>query len=107
MSDTKGIVLQHFADDITAPLILCESCGERVKDYKLAWVMWPSLLAPGQTVKPIFACKTNGCNSKSPYRDFASMELGEYLINLCRNAGMKSEGEFREALELARLADSV
>jgi hypothetical protein len=104
--DVRGIVLRQY-DDETAPVIVCELCGEVVRDYRLAWAMWPSLLAQGQTVKPVFLCKANQCVSKPPYRDFASMELGSYLIDLCRNMGMKSVADFREALELSEIGDRI
>jgi hypothetical protein len=69
--------------------------------------MWPDLLEDGQRVNPTVLCKKNGCNSKSPYRNYPSMELRDYLINLCRNAGMKTEKDFQEAFEFAELADHV
>jgi hypothetical protein len=52
-------------------------------------------------------CKTNGCISKPPYIGFASMELREYLINLCGNAGMATEKHFHEALEFALMGEEI
>jgi hypothetical protein len=106
MDKERGFVLRQV-EDITAPTLICESCGEVIRDYGLAWVMWSDLLRNGAVAKPILLCKKNGCNSKPPYIGYASMELGDYLINLCRNAGMKSEQQFREALEFANLGDQI
>jgi hypothetical protein len=68
--------------------------------------MWRDVLGEAVT-KPTVLCKKNGCNSQLRYIEFASMELGDYLINLCRNAGMKSDEDFRAALEFANLGDQI
>jgi hypothetical protein len=73
----------------------------------MAWVMWRNLLENGQQVNPTILCKKNGCNSKPPYSGYPSMELRDYLINLCRNAGMKTEEDFQEAFGFAELADQI
>ena len=104
---TRGIVLQGQENGDTAPLIVCESCGERIQDVQLAWVMWRNLQQPDQSTKPAILCKKNHCNAKPEYADFASMELRDFLIDLCRNVGMRQEKDFHEALEMAHLADQL
>ena len=104
METKKGFILRQ-AQGLTLPTLVCESCGDVIKDYKMAWVMWPELLKEGATAKPTVLCKKNGCNSKRPYDGYPSMELRDYLINLCRNTGMKTEEDFREAFEFTQLSD--
>lgn len=100
----KGFILRQ-AIHVTMPNVVCESCGQIIDDYKMAWVMWPELMMDGATVKPTILCKTNGCNSKAPYDGYPSMELRDYLINLCQNTGMRTEEDFHEAIEFTNLSD--
>lgn len=99
----RGILLQE-TESGTAPVIMCDSCGERIKDYGMAWVMWKE---PAKLHKPLILCKQNRCNAKPEYLDFASMELRDFLINLCRNVGMESKKDFQEALLSAHVGDSI
>lgn len=104
---TQGFVLEQFKH-VTAATIVCESCGERIKDSGLAWVMWNEYLQNGERTKPTIVCKKNKCNSKPPYGDFTqSMELRDYLIDLLRNSGTRTKAEFLEALELAEMSDQI
>lgn len=105
----KGLVLQQVKFD-TAPMLVCEGCGEVIRDYGLAWVMWDAKkLKDGQTVRPVVLCKPkiNGCNSKPEYLDFASMEMRDFLINLCRNSGMKTENDVNEAFAFTEMMDRI
>jgi len=105
--DNVGFILRQV-DHLTAPTIVCEGCGEIINDYQLAWVVWSKEeLKDGERTKALVVCKKNRCNSKQPYRDFPSMEMRDYLINLCRNAGVKTEQQFREAFEFTQLADNI
>jgi hypothetical protein len=103
----KGFVLRQVGQ-LTAPAIVCESCGEIISDLGLAWAMWPDhLVSDGASVKPQILCKKNHCNSKPPYDRYLSMEMRDYVINLCRNSGIGTEKEFREAFEFARMGDMI
>jgi hypothetical protein len=99
-----GFTLQMVEGD-AVPITVCESCGEPIRDCAMAWVMWDEGAEPKPEIEVL--CKTNGCISKPPYKGFASMELREYLINLCRNAGMVTEEHFHEALEFARMSEEI
>lgn len=106
MSD-KGFVLR-VVKHMTAPMLVCESCGETITDFGWAWVVWDDVkLSEGKSVRPVVVCKKNGCNVKPPFVGYASMEMQEYLVNLCRNTGLKTEEQFREAFEFVELADQV
>jgi hypothetical protein len=106
MEKKRGLVLQGV-DGRTCPVVICESCGEVIRDYGAAWVTWPEIPSDGQRHQPLVVCKTNHCVSKKPYVDYPSMELRDYLINLCRNLGMRSDNDFHEALEFAELSDMI
>jgi hypothetical protein len=99
-----GFILQMVEGD-AVPTIVCESCGEPIRDCRMAWVMWDEGAEPQPEIKVL--CKTNGCISKRSYIGFASIELREYLINLCRNAGMVTDKHFHEALEFARMGEEI
>jgi hypothetical protein len=101
-----GFVLRQVGE-ITAPTLVCESCGDVIQNLGMAWVMWPEPLENGASVRPTVLCKKNRCNSKPPYDRYPSMEMRDYLINLCRNSGIGTEKDFREAFELARLGEQV
>ena len=107
MHDDKGFILQQVELD-TAPMLKCESCGDIIRDFGMAWVMWENhKLKNGESVKPTVLCKTNGCNSKPPYVGFASMEMRDYLIDLFRNLGVRTKKQLLEALEFSEMMHSI
>jgi hypothetical protein len=108
MSDHRGIVLQQ-TNFVIAPMLICDGCGEVIRDYHLACVMWDDKLKNGQTVRPKIVCKArmNGCYTKGEYLGFESMELGDFIINLCRNLGMRTKEDFCEAFDFAELIGRI
>ena len=108
MDVVKGVVLQQGKSE-TGPVLLCENCGERITEYGMAWVMWNNAkLQPGERIKPIILCKKNHCNSRPPYdRYVCSMEMRDFLVNLCRNLGITNEVQFREALEATLMMEQI
>ena len=89
-------------------MLACESCGDIISDYGMAWIMWDDAKErEGGTVRPTVLRKGNQCIAKPPYVGFASMEMRDYLVNLFRNLGIRTEEELRGVFEFAELMDSV
>src|ERR1700690_3237353 len=107
MKGDNGFVLQETKLD-SCPVLVCESCGGIIRDYRMAWVMWDATkVREGDIIRPVVLCKGNQCVTKSPYIGYASMEMRDYLVNLSRNLGIRTGDDLREALQFAEMMDSI
>jgi hypothetical protein len=83
------IRLEHI-NGRTYPFIVCDECGERIRDFKMAIVGWDSLNQFHHFHKVT-------CDRNLP----RTVELGTHLIHLLHNVGL-NEAEIESLSELMR-----
>jgi len=99
MANHNGFILLH-EDGQTIPAMACETCGEIIKDYRQAGVVWNREDEPRSRVTVL--CKTNHCLSKPPYKDKPWQELRDYMVFMAHNTGLKTEADIRGTWESAK-----
>jgi hypothetical protein len=93
MPRDTGFVVLHNQKGNATPGIVCEHCGQIVKDIRSAGVIW---VKNTEVEKVKVLCKTNGCLTAGPYRHHPWHEMRHYLLWLLQNSGVKTERQLRE-----------
>jgi hypothetical protein len=87
----KNGFLMLDKNGLNVPAMACECCGETIRDYKMARVVWNSEDEPRSPVMVV--CTTNDCMSADSCRTKLWMPLGDYVLNIIYNTGLKTQAK--------------
>jgi hypothetical protein len=94
------IELREYEGGLTAPVAICDACGEVITDGKMALYVWDQVGGPLQTVhKGKCDRAMEGSDVKGGKR--FSIELDCLPVQLGRNLGLKTVEDWKAAMEHA------
>ncbi|MBI4269057.1 MAG: hypothetical protein HY615_01885 [Candidatus Rokubacteria bacterium] len=88
-------------------MAVCQQCGGTIEDASMGGVVWAwDAWHDGDRASVRVLCKTNHCLARGEGRGLPWMPLGQYLLFLTQNVGLRG-GKLREARRRADLMAST
>jgi hypothetical protein len=107
MDGNRGFVVRHEKGR-NYPALVCEACGEIIKDVEMAGVVWERQDDPdGKSDTVTVLCKTNNCLSSERYKNLPWQEMRHYLLWVLANSGVNTEEKLQKAWEAAERMNRI